>query len=461
MTLNFEHTILLVDDEQSITKSLQRLFRKERYNILTASGGQEALDMLAGLDKLVSLIISDQRMPGMTGAVFLEKAKALAPDAVRFLLTGYSEIKDVLDAVNKGEIHRYLTKPWNDEELLIQVRRSLERFEIESENRRLVELTARQNQELSELNHGLEKKIEERTLELLQKSKALEEANESLARGFVDTIRLLFSLVETINPKLGSYLSFVGQLARRIAQEFGMDQQELDQIEIAGILHDIGLLGIPRRVFEKEEQDMVEAELILFKQHPIIGQICLQPVEKLEVAGNIIFCHHENYDGTGFPSGLLADQIPLGSRIIHVAADYAGMLRRWPESIPEIRQKSIKYLGHSARQINTQNPKKLIQEIIKQILIKRSFREYDPEVVKKLVKIQEADSSEKDNSVSKSISVSLKYLKPGMTTAKDLRTSDGRLLLARGITLKPELIAAIRKLAETSLVDYRVDIVVQ
>ncbi len=460
MTLNFEHTILLVDDEQSITRSLQRLFRKERYNILTASGGQEALEMLAGRINPVSLIISDQRMPGMTGAVFFEKAKTLAPDAVRFLLTGYSELSDVLDAVNKGEIHRYLTKPWNDEELLFQVRRSLEGFELESENRRLLELTAKQNQELSELNNDLEKKIEARTIEILQKSKALEEANESLERGFIDTTRLLFSLVETINPKLGSYLSFVGQLARKIAHEFRMDQQELDQIEIAGILHDIGLLGIPRRILQKEEQDMVEAELTLFKQHPIIGQICLQPVERLEAAGNIIFCHHENYDGTGFPSGLMGDQIPLGARIIHVAADYAGMLRRWPENIPEIRQMSLKHLGHSARQIDIQNPKKLVQEIAKQILIKRSFSEYDPEVVKKLVKIQEAESSEKENSVSKSISVSLKYLKPGMKTSKDLRTSDGRLLLARGITLKPELIAAIRKLAETSLVDYRVDITV-
>ncbi|MDO9110071.1 MAG: response regulator, partial [Desulfatirhabdiaceae bacterium] len=157
MTLLFEHFILLVDDEQSITRSLQRLFRKERYQILTASSGQEGLNILSGFDKPVSLIISDQRMPAMTGAQFLEKARTLAPEAIRFLLTGYSDVKDILDAVNKGEIHRYLTKPWNDDDLLLQVRSALEAYELKVENRRLNALTAQQNEALTELNQDLER----------------------------------------------------------------------------------------------------------------------------------------------------------------------------------------------------------------------------------------------------------------------------------------------------------------
>ena len=99
---------------------------------------------------------------------------------------------------------------------------------------------------MTELNQDLEKKIRERTLEILTKSQALEEANASLERGFVDTIRLLSSLVETLNPRLGSYLNFVAQLAKRIGQGFGLDKQEQEQIEIAGLLHDIGLLGLPK-----------------------------------------------------------------------------------------------------------------------------------------------------------------------------------------------------------------------
>ena len=138
-----------------------------------------------------------------------------------------------------------MIKPWNDDELLLQVRSALETFELRAENRRLNALTLRQNAELTALNQDLEKKIQERTLEIQMKNRALEAANASLERGFVDTIRLLSSLVETLNPKLGSYLNFVAQLAKRMGHGFGLDKQELDQIEIAGLLHDIGLLGLP------------------------------------------------------------------------------------------------------------------------------------------------------------------------------------------------------------------------
>ena len=106
MPLKYKHTIMAVDDETSITKALKRLFRKDDYKILTASSGQEGLDILKNMQKPISLFISDQRMPGMTGAQFLEKAKKAFPNAIRFLLTGYSDIDAIVDAVNKGEIHR-------------------------------------------------------------------------------------------------------------------------------------------------------------------------------------------------------------------------------------------------------------------------------------------------------------------------------------------------------------------
>lgn len=149
MSIEHKHTILFVDDEVSITKALQRLFRKEGYHILTASSGQEGLELLKKVEEPVSLIVSDQRMPHMTGLQFLEKAKGVFPDAIRFLLTGYSDMNAIVDAVNKGEIHRYLTKPWNDDDLLIQVRQSLEQFELAMENRRLRVLTYKQNKGLN------------------------------------------------------------------------------------------------------------------------------------------------------------------------------------------------------------------------------------------------------------------------------------------------------------------------
>ena len=458
MTLLSEHFILLVDDEPSITRSIQRLFRKDNYQVLTASSGQEGLNMLTALDKPVSLIISDQRMPGMTGAQFLEKARVLAPEAIRFLLTGYSDVKDILDAVNKGEIHRYLTKPWNDDDLMLQVRSALETFELRAENQRLNELNLRQNAALTELNLDLEKKIQERTLEIRMKSQALEAANASLERGFVDTIRLLSSLVETLNPRLGSYLNFVAQLAKRMGQGFGLDKQEQEHIEIAGLLHDIGLLGLPKILLEKNMEDMVEAELKLFKQHPIIGQICLQPVERLDPVAAIVFAHHENYDGSGFPDGLKGEQIPLGARIIRVAADYTGLIRKWPKDMAEIRQRAVKYLGHSAKNIVTDDPQILSQEIIRQLLFRQARHQFDPDVVNKLIQILEEDQETNKKHGEKSISISLWFLKPGMKLTQELRIRDGRLLLARGSVLNAAMISAIQNLSKTVLIDERIEI---
>jgi response regulator RpfG family c-di-GMP phosphodiesterase len=159
----YKHTILLVDDEESITKALRRLFRTTGFKIITALSGQEGLSVLEKAEEPVSLIISDQRMPEMSGARFLEKARTIFPDAIRFLLTGYSDMDAIVDAVNKGEIHRYLTKPWNDDDLIVQVKQAIKQYELVLENRRLNQLTIKQNKELSELNEDLEQKVIDRT----------------------------------------------------------------------------------------------------------------------------------------------------------------------------------------------------------------------------------------------------------------------------------------------------------
>jgi len=137
MALKRNHTILLVDDEKSIINALKRLFRKEGYQILTALNGLQGVKVLENCLEPVSLIISDQRMPEMTGSEFLEKAKELFPNAIRFLLTGYSNMDEVIDAVNKGKIHRYITKPWNDDDMRLQVEQGLKQLELIEENRDL------------------------------------------------------------------------------------------------------------------------------------------------------------------------------------------------------------------------------------------------------------------------------------------------------------------------------------
>ena len=412
MALRYTHKLLLVDDEESITKALQRVFRKEGYEIHTASSGKEGLEVLTQAGDHFSLIISDQRMPGMTGAQFLEKAKEISPHAKRILLTGYSDMDAIVDAINKGEIHRYFTKPWHDDDLLMQIRQILEQ-------------------------------------------KELEERNQKLENSFLSAIRLLSSLIETVNPKLGEHMKEVAPLAREIAKEYGLEKEHVDQIEIAGMLHDIGLLGAPERIMEKDTDEMSERELYTFTQHPEIGQICLQAVESLDHVGAIVLAHHEHYDGTGFPNGLIGEEIPLGARIIGVVADYCQLVRTWPQDIKEIITKARKYLGPVVKDISITDRKELIDDITAKILLLRANQRYDPDVVMKLARRLEPDEEQrkKQRRDRQITSIPFDDLRQGMVLAKNLRTTDGRLVLARGTTLTESAIPSIQRLGEGNVLE--------
>jgi response regulator RpfG family c-di-GMP phosphodiesterase len=126
--------VLFVDDEENVLRALKRLFiDNDTIEIFTACSGREGLEILKTAP--VSVIVSDQRMPEMNGAEFLEKASRQAPDSVRIVLTGYADINAAMDAVNKGGIYRYITKPWNDNEFILTVRDAIERYRLVTENK--------------------------------------------------------------------------------------------------------------------------------------------------------------------------------------------------------------------------------------------------------------------------------------------------------------------------------------
>ena len=458
MTFKYQHSILLVDDESSIIKSLERIFRKENYKILTASGGKEGLELLNTLEEPVSLIISDQRMPEMSGAQFLEKARKIFPDAGRYLLTGYSDMDAVIDAVNKGKIHRYLTKPWNDDELLVLIQQSLEQYELVLENRRLSELTSTQNKELNELNKNLEEKVNERTLEIRQKNIALKEANKQLEESFLDTIRLLSSLIETLNPELGRHMKQVARLARGVAEEYGLDREDLNQIEMAGMIHDIGMLGLPKTTLLKDEKDMGVAEFKMYRQHPAIASICLETVERLDKVAEIVLYHHENFDGSGFPNGLKEDEIPLGSRIIGAVADYCSIIYMWPKDIKYIFYKAKKYFGPAIMDFNAMKPEKMIEKIAPKIILLGAYRKYDISVVAKLIEIAKKEKLSEEKK-KEDMWISYNELKEGMVLAQNIRLKDGRILLGKGMKVKKASIDSVQKLGENKLIDDRINIV--
>jgi len=166
-----DYTILCVDDEENVLRSLNRLFLEEDWELLTSDSGEHGLEVLR--QKEVHLIISDFRMPEMTGVEFLKEAKAIRPEAIRIILSGFADVDAIVRAINEGEIYKFISKPWNDEELKLAVRRSLEQFELIQENSGLNEKIKAQNEELRMLNENLEAKVQERTAALHLRNQAL------------------------------------------------------------------------------------------------------------------------------------------------------------------------------------------------------------------------------------------------------------------------------------------------
>ncbi len=173
-----ERTLLLVDDEENIVSALVRLLRRDGYTILRARSGREGLEMLAQHE--VGVIISDQRMPEMTGVEFLSRVKELYPDTVRIVLSGYTELNSVTDAINRGAIYKFLTKPWEDSLLRANVEEAFHRHEMKLENARLNRELSEANATLLRINQELEQRVEEKTREAMRNLNVLQVAQDIL-----------------------------------------------------------------------------------------------------------------------------------------------------------------------------------------------------------------------------------------------------------------------------------------
>lgn len=171
-------TLLLVDDEPNIIHALNRTLRRDGYRILTANSAEEGLSVLA--DNNASVIISDQRMPQMTGVEFFHRVKELYPNTLRIILSGYTELESVTSAINEGAIYKFLTKPWDDELLRKNVREAFELSEMMQENQRLTRELQRANNELNQLNQNLEQQVQEKTREIVHNLTMLEISQEIL-----------------------------------------------------------------------------------------------------------------------------------------------------------------------------------------------------------------------------------------------------------------------------------------
>lgn len=310
--------VLFVDDEEHILKSLRRLLMDEEIEILTATSGEQGLDLLRNSDG-IDLIVSDQRMPGLSGAEFLQQAREIAPDALRIILTGYADINATIDAINKGGACRYVSKPWNDEELILIIRDALRQCRLISENKRLSALVQKQNEELKEWNSNLKNRVLEQTAAIRINNTKLRELNEKQKTNFESCLTAFSSLVELRDRETEDHSRKVAQISVMIAESMKLSVDDIEQIKVAALLHDIGKIGISEHLLRMDTAEMNPNELSEYCRHALLGQSAIDSIEDMRQAGVLIRHHHENFDGSGFPDRLRNGDIPLGSRIIALA----------------------------------------------------------------------------------------------------------------------------------------------
>ncbi len=400
-------TLLFVDDEPNIISALQRLFRPQGYRIFTATSGSEGLEIMAR--EQVDLVISDMRMPQMDGAAFLEQVAGRWPQTVRILLTGYADLQSAVAAINKGGIYRYLSKPWEDNDIRNTVSDALEKLQLKA-------TVERQNAELKDLNTNLEAKVKARTEEVRQVLGQLEVTHEELKKTYATSVKMFSSLIELRQQQVLGHASRVSEHVQQLMPRLRIGDVEAQQLNFAALLHDIGKIGFPDRLLTTPYEQLTPAEREQFHTHPVVGQTALMPLESLQEAARCIRGHREYLDGSGYPDGLKGDAISLASRVLCAVVD------------------------HDAQLHGLLTGKRLSSKEAQDWLIANKGKRYDPRVVEVFLDIL------RQPPVATDMPIESDKLKPGMLLARDLLSTRGMLLLSKGRQMTDAIISKIQAL---------------
>lgn len=306
-------TVLFVDDEINILKSLKRLFRQSGYQLLFADSVSNAIKLIN--QHQVDLVLSDMKMPDITGAKLMHFIAQKHPHIYRIILTGFSDLASTIDAINHGKVHRFLQKPWNNDEIKLAVEEGIEQVGLKKENHRLANVVKKQNQLLTHLNDNLEEKVSLRTKQTQLALMQIQRNNSSIHK-------MLFNFI-SINPKLdGSLALNISYTCRKMASALHLPEQEVNDISLAGLLSEIGLLGVDPLLVGTplSELNYNQTKEVLGQVH--VARSILGPATHLQDVIELIANQYEHYDGNGFPNKRAEESIPIGARVIAIARDY-------------------------------------------------------------------------------------------------------------------------------------------
>jgi response regulator RpfG family c-di-GMP phosphodiesterase len=397
-------TILIVDDEPVVLTALKFTLEREGFHIVACNSPLKALTILAERD--FAVIISDQRMPEMLGLDFLVESRRLRPHASRILITAVLALPTIVDAINKGEIFRFVAKPWLREELVATVRNAVQRHDLVTHNVVLQAETQSLNTRLREANAALENKVHD----LEQQRQRLDAANRGLAESYENSLELCRRILTTYDPILGGQAKALVEFANQMSATDSFTEAERHALRAAAWLCDLGLIGVPRemlRAFRSKTEQLTDRERMMMHSHPIYGQTLAALVDTRAEVGEVVRAHHERYDGRGYPDGLAGNSIPWPARCLAVAVGFveSGLTK--------------------AAAIDN--------------LLAKSGSHYDPEAVRLFLKVSNLVQLPKQVR-----EIMLHELEPGMVLANGIYSPHGLLLIGEGQSLSPGTISKIR-----------------
>ncbi len=332
--------VLIVDDEVAVLELLRERLRLEGFVCAAARSGDEAVQLI---DRhRFDAVISDLRMPGLSGMALLERVVKQLPHCAFLMVTGESDVRIGIQAMQEGAAD-YLVKPFQLDAVVHSVRRALEKKRLEAE--------------LERYRARLEEMVEERTRQLQQ---ALQEIEDTYA----STLEALAAALDLRDSDTAGHSIRVTEYSLEIAKAMGCSEEELKQIGRGAALHDIGKIGIPDGILLKKDK-LTPQERAVMETHARVGYELVSRIAFLAPAAEIVLTHQERYDGTGYPQGLRGEEIPLGARIFAVVDTLDAMTsdRPYRRAVP----------FHVAR-----------EEIARQ-----AGKQFDPEVVRVFLSLPE------------------------------------------------------------------------
>jgi len=297
--------VLVVDDEPQVQQLIARILERHGFRCELAASAEEARKLLESKANNFQLMLCDVNMPGESGLELLSSTLASHPEVAALMVTGADDPEMAESAIELGAFG-YLTKPFRPNELMINIVNALHRRRLELENRAHRAM--------------LENAVEARTAALSEAVSRLQRSEQELRTHQEETVKRLSSMAELRDLETGRHLERMSSYCALISERFDFDRERIELMRIASPMHDVGKIGIPDNILLKPST-LTPEEREVMQQHTEIGYRILSgsDAELLTLAAVLAWTHHERFDGSGYPRGLVGEEIPLEGRIAAVA----------------------------------------------------------------------------------------------------------------------------------------------